>query len=62
MIDAALLRRELVTEITGLHGEMRGQSGFEALTTAAAMLALERMMRAIGNATRSAGDGRRRGG
>lgn len=59
MIDAALLRRELVTEITGLHGEMRGQSGFEALTTAAAMLALERMMRAIGNSVVAARDERR---
>lgn len=35
MIDVALLRRELATEIAELHGEMRGQSGFEALTTAA---------------------------
>jgi predicted kinase len=51
MINAVRLRRELAVEITKMHSEMQQQSGFEALATSAAMLALTRMMVAIGNAT-----------
>lgn len=51
MINADLLREQLVTRINHLHREVQQASGFDGLISAGAMLALSEMLKALDAAT-----------
>lgn len=59
MIDATRLRGELVRRIDRLHQETRRASGFDALITAGAMMALAEMLHSIDAAVASGGETKR---